>query len=48
MSHLKEVNMSYFQHLKRAWSISFILLVHGVFPNIWKTKATELLCRDNH
>lgn len=43
MSHLKEVNMYYFQHLFRAYKIAFILMVHGLFPNVWKTKASELL-----
>jgi hypothetical protein len=44
MSHLEDVNMNYFQHLKRAWSIAFVLLVHGIFPNIWKTKASDMIC----
>jgi hypothetical protein len=43
MSHLKEVNRTYFQHLYHAWKVAFILLVHGVFPNIWKTKASDIL-----
>jgi len=44
MSHLQEVNMSYGQHFKRAWSIAFVLIVHGLLPNVWKTKASEMLC----
>jgi hypothetical protein len=48
MSHLTDVNMNYLQHFKRAWGIAFVLLVHGVFPNIWKTKASEMLCSNNH
>lgn len=47
MSHLKEVNLTYFQHLKRAWSIAGILIVHGLFPNVWKTKASDMLCQDH-
>jgi len=47
MSHLQDVDMSYGQHLKRAWLIAFVLLVHGLVPNVWKTKATEMLC-DSH
>ena len=43
MSHLKEVNRSYFPHLYHAWKVAFILLVHGIFPNIWKTKASDIL-----
>jgi len=43
MSHLKDVEMSYFKHFLRAWSIAFVLLVHGLFPNIWKTKASDMI-----
>ena len=43
MSHLKELNMTYFQHLCRAYKIAFILMVHGLFPNIWETKASDIL-----
>ncbi len=46
MSHLNEVGYGYFQHLYRAWKIAFILLVHGLFPNLWKTKASDLLCQE--
>jgi len=30
----------------RAWKIAFTLLVHGLFPNIWKTKASDMLCKE--
>jgi len=46
MSHLHETGQSYLTHLLRAWKIAFILLVHGVFPNIWKTKASDMLCKE--
>ena len=46
MSHLNEVGYGYFQHLYRAWRIAFILVVHGLFPNVWKTKASDLLCKE--
>jgi len=45
-SHLNEVGYGYFQHLYRAWKIAFTLLVHGIFPNIWKTKASDMLCKE--
>lgn len=48
IQHLKEVNMTYFQHLTRAWKIAGILIVHGVYPDLWKTRASELLCEKNH
>lgn len=43
MSHLKDVNMTYFKHFIRAYKVAFILMVHGLFPNIWKTKASDIL-----
>lgn len=39
MNHLEEEGYTYFSHLKRAWGIAFVLLVHGLFPNIWTSKA---------
>jgi hypothetical protein len=47
MSHLEEVQMGYFQHLKRAWTVAGVLLVHGIFPNIWKHKASNMICQDH-
>lgn len=44
MSHLSETGYGYFEHLLRAWKIAGVLLVHGLVPNIWKTKASDLLC----
>lgn len=41
MGHLNEVNMGYLKHLLRAWRWSFILFVHGIFPDIWKTKVSD-------
>jgi hypothetical protein len=48
MSHLTQTGHSYWQHLRRAWCIAGVLLVHGVFPEIWKTRATDLLCDPDH
>ena len=45
MNHLKEVNRSYIQHLYHAWKVAGILIVHGLFPNVWKTKASDNLCQ---
>lgn len=44
MSHLSDTGYTYFQHLRRAWRLSFILFVHGLFPEIWKTKASDEIC----
>ena len=43
MSHLKEINMTYFSHLFRALKVAFILIIHGIFPNVWKTKARDII-----
>lgn len=43
MSHLEDVNMSYVKHFCRAYKVAFILIVHGIFPNIWKTKASDII-----
>jgi hypothetical protein len=45
MKHLKEVNMTYGQHLLHTTSIAIVLIVHGLFPWVWETKATEMLCK---
>ena len=44
MSHLNDTGFNYFQHLIRAWKLSFVLLVHGLFPFIWETKASDEIC----
>lgn len=43
MDHLKEIEMTYFEHLYRAWKVAAVLIIHGLFPNIWKNKASQLL-----
>lgn len=48
MQHLKDVGMSYVEHLLRAWKIAGILIIHGIYPDIWKTKASDLLCDTKH
>jgi hypothetical protein len=44
MSHLSETGYGYFDHLLRSWKVAGVLLIHGLLPNIWKTKASDLLC----
>jgi hypothetical protein len=45
MSHLKENNITYFRHLYRAWRWAFILVVHGIFPNVFKTTVSDEICK---
>jgi hypothetical protein len=47
MSHLSDTGYGYFEHLLRAWKIAGVLLVHGLVPSIWKTKASEMICVNN-
>lgn len=46
MSHLHDTDQNYIAHLFRAWKIAFVLLIHGVLPNVWKTKASDMLCKE--
>ena len=45
-NHLEEVNKTYFEHLLGAWKVAFILLVHGLLPNVWRYKASDLLYKE--
>jgi hypothetical protein len=45
MSHLKENNIGYFSHLVRAWRWALILVIHGIFPNVWQTKVSDEICK---
>jgi hypothetical protein len=45
VSHLQENNIGYFAHLKRAWRWAFILIVHGIFPEVWKTTVSSEICK---
>jgi hypothetical protein len=45
MKHLRELQLSYLQHLTHSWGIAGVLLVHGLLPFIWETKASDMLCK---
>lgn len=49
-NHPKDVNLTYMQHLRFAWtevvrllSISIVMLVHGVVPWVWDTKFSNYI-----
>jgi len=48
MKHLKEIEMSYMSHLAHAFLIAGVLIVHGLLPWIWETKASDMLCKDRN
>jgi len=39
--HLQDNKMSYFQHLIHSWSMAFALAIHGVFPGVLETYASD-------
>lgn len=50
--HLKDENLSYFQHMKRALGISlkllfasFLCFIHSVFPFLF-TKSASNICKE--
>jgi hypothetical protein len=45
LSHLEEAGETYFEHLRFAWSVGFVMLVHGLLPFVWEFKATEMMSR---
>ena len=44
-NHLKEAGETYFEHLRFAWNVAWVLIVHGLFPWAWEYKATEMMAR---
>lgn len=47
MNHLRETGKGYFEHLFGAWKVAAILIVHGLLPNVWRYKASDLLRKEN-
>ncbi len=39
--HLKDINMTYLGHLRHAWRMGFMLIIHGLIPSIWPTKVSD-------
>lgn len=45
MKHLKDIDESYIEHFCFAWSVAFVLLVHGLLPFIWVDKASDMMAK---
>ena len=45
IKHLEGIDEGYFEHLWFAWSVAFVLLIHGLMPWVWKFKATEMMAQ---
>lgn len=48
--HLRDRNVSYFEHMFHAFQISYRLIttgvksfVHGIIPSIWTSSATDMV-----
>ena len=45
MEHLKEAGETYFEHLRFAWSVGCVMIVHGLLPWVWEYRATEMMAK---
>lgn len=45
IKHLQEAGETYFEHLRFAWSVGFVMIVHGLLPFVWEYKATEMMAQ---
>ena len=45
IKHLEWIQEGYFEHLRFAWSVGFVMIVHGLLPWVWTDKASEMLAR---
>jgi len=45
IKHLQEAGENYFEHLRFAWSVGFVMIVHGLLPWVWEFRATEMMAR---
>ena len=45
IKHLEEAGETYFEHLRFAWSVGFVMIVHGLLPWVWEYRATEMMSK---
>ena len=43
MKHLKYVQEKYLDHLCFAWKVAGVLIVHGLLPEVWVNKASDMM-----
>ena len=41
--HLQWIQEGYFEHLRFAWSVGFVMIVHGLLPWVWPYKASDMM-----
>jgi hypothetical protein len=44
--HLSDNNTNYLHHLIHAWGIAIILIVHGIFPFLFSTYASDKIIKN--
>ena len=47
LKHLQEAGETYFEHLRFAWSVAFVMIVHGLLPWVWEYHATGRMARQD-
>ena len=45
IKHLEWIQETYWEHLKFAWSVGLVMMVHGLLPWVWEFRATEMMAR---
>jgi len=45
MKHLDDIGMTYFEHLRFAWSMAAASLIHGVFPMFFTDYVSKKILR---
>ena len=45
IKHLEWIGETYWEHLRFAWSVGFVMMVHGLFPWVWEFRATEMMAK---
>ena len=45
IKHLEWIQETYWEHLKFAWSVGFVMMVHGLLPWVWEFRATEMMAK---
>lgn len=43
ISHLEWIDETYFEHMRFAWSVAFVMFVHGLLPWVWQFKASDMM-----
>lgn len=45
LKHLHEQKFGYIYHLYRSWRWAAMLIVHGIWPDAYKTTVSDEICK---